>query len=103
MVKGWGRLDLGPALFFLLGGLIVQTLLILHLRGGHFSYTLDDAYIHLALAENLAGGHYGVNLGEYSAASSSILWPLLLIPLLRLCRVYQLASLADVSARTTAA
>ena len=83
MVKGWPA-GLGPALFFLLGGLVVQTLWILHLSGGHFSYTLDDAYIHLALAENLAGGHYGVNHGEHSAAASSIVWPFLLLPLLGL-------------------
>ncbi len=41
-------------------------------------YTLDDPYIHLALAENLARGHYGVNLGEASNPSSSILWPWLM-------------------------
>lgn len=41
-------------------------------------YTLDDPYIHMALAENIARGHFGVNLGEYSNPSSSILWPWLL-------------------------
>ena len=41
-------------------------------------YTLDDPYIHMALAENLARGHFGVNLGEVSNPSSSILWPWLL-------------------------
>ena len=29
--------------------------------GGKIVYTFDDAYIHLALAENIARGHYGVN------------------------------------------
>jgi hypothetical protein len=48
---------------------------------GHFSYALDDPYIHLALAEHLAHGHYGINVGELSTPSSSILWPFLLIPL----------------------
>jgi hypothetical protein len=47
---------------------------------GHFVYALDDTYIHLALAENLAKGHYGLNSQEYSSPSSSILWPFLLIP-----------------------
>jgi hypothetical protein len=47
---------------------------------GHFVYALDDPYIHLALAENLAHGHYGINPGEPSSPSSSILWPFLLIP-----------------------
>jgi len=41
-------------------------------------YTLDDPYIHMALAENIARGHFGVNLAEYSNPSSSILWPWLL-------------------------
>ena len=50
-------------------------------------FTLDDAYIHLAVADqsismsrsktNLSGG-YGVNAGEYSSPSSSIIWPYVL-------------------------
>ncbi len=55
-------------------------LVIRYRQGGHFGYALDDAYIHLALAENLAHGHYGINPGEYSSPSSSLLWPFLLIP-----------------------
>lgn len=68
-------------------GLLLSLLLtaelaaILWLNNGHFLFTLDDPYIHLALAENLLHGHYGVNLQEYSAPSSSILWPLLIAPL----------------------
>lgn len=53
------------------------------LQQGAFTYTLDDPYIHLALAENIARGHYGVNVGELSAPSSSILWPFLLAPFAR--------------------
>lgn len=41
-------------------------------------YTLDDPYIHMALAENIARGHFGVNPGEYANPSSSIAWPWLL-------------------------
>lgn len=41
-------------------------------------YTLDDPYIHMALAENIAHGHFGVNIGEVSNPSSSVLWPWLL-------------------------
>ncbi len=33
-------------------------------RVGPFTYALDDPYIHLALAEEIARGHYGVNPGE---------------------------------------
>ena len=54
---------------------------VLFVNGGGFSYTLDDPYIHLALAENILRGHYGVNLQEFSSPSSSVLWPFLLVPL----------------------
>ncbi len=63
-------------------GLFVATLLgivMVRLRGG-FSYSLDDAYIHLALAQQIAHGHYGINPGEPSSPASSILWPFLLAP-----------------------
>lgn len=52
--------------------------LCLALTQGVFIYTLDDPYIHLALAENITQGHYGINATEMSAPSSSILWPFLL-------------------------
>ena len=60
--------------------IIIQTAIILILNSGHFTYIVDDSYIHLALAENILRGHYGVNLSEYSSPSSSILWPFLLAP-----------------------
>jgi len=64
-----------------LGGLLLWEILrILALNNGLFVYTLDDPYIHLALAENLQNGWYGINVGEFAAPSSSILWPVLLIP-----------------------
>ncbi len=62
----------------------VEVLAILLLNDGHFIYTLDDPYIHLALAKHIAQGHYGINAGEYAAPSSSILWPFLLAPFCRL-------------------
>jgi hypothetical protein len=47
--------------------------------GGSLSFPVDDAFIHLALARNLAlDGVYGVSPHEFTAASSSIGWPLLL-------------------------
>ena len=51
-------------------------------NGGRFTYSLDDAYVHLALAESISGGTYGINVGEPSSPSSSILWPFLLVPLI---------------------
>ncbi len=51
------------------------------LNDGSFLYSLDDAYIHLSLAQRLQHGHYGINASEPSSPSSSILWPELLVPL----------------------
>ncbi len=46
---------------------------------GHWTYPLDDAYIHLSLARNLAEtGVWGIQPGEYAFCSSSPLWTLLL-------------------------
>lgn len=50
------------------------------LNDGHFTFTIDDPYIHLALAENIAQGHYGLEPGEPAAPSSGVLWPFLLVP-----------------------
>ncbi len=47
---------------------------------GFLIYTLDDPYIHLTLASEISRGHYGINPGEYSAPSSSIIWPFILAP-----------------------
>lgn len=43
-------------------------------------YSIDDPYIHLALARQILNGHYGIHPSEVSAPSSSILWPFLLAP-----------------------
>lgn len=51
-----------------------------HLTCGGIVYSLDDPYIHLALAKHIALGHYGINAGEFAAPSSSILWPFLMAP-----------------------
>ena len=69
------------AVIILLLIVFIELFAILHLNTGKFLFTLDDAYIHLALAENLLHGHYGVNINEYSSPSSSILWPFLITPL----------------------
>ncbi len=44
-------------------------------NGGRFIYGLDDSYIHLAMARNIAAhGTYGVVPDAFSSASSSPLW-----------------------------
>jgi hypothetical protein len=48
------------------------------LTGGHLVYTLDDPYIHLAVANSIIHGGYGVNITENSSPSSSILYPYIL-------------------------
>lgn len=63
---------------FLFVAILVEMIAILRLNNGFFVYTLDDPYIHMALAEQIIEGHYGVNSGEFSAPSSSILWPFLI-------------------------
>jgi hypothetical protein len=60
--------------------LVLELAAILVLNEGRFVYTLDDPYIHFALAAQLRHGHYGIHPGEYAAPSSSPLWPLLLAP-----------------------
>jgi hypothetical protein len=57
---------------------LVYSALVMIVASPASFYTLDDPYIHMALAENLARGHFGVNLGEVSNPSSSILWPWLM-------------------------
>ncbi len=59
---------------------LLETAATVKLNEGTFTYSLDDAYIHLALGRQISQGHYGINAGEFSAPSSSILWPLLLSP-----------------------
>lgn len=71
------------ALFALIvGGLVFAALIFAGYfeAGLRIEYPLDDPYIHLAMAEQLAAGGYGVNAGEYAAASSSPLFSFLLLP-----------------------
>ena len=70
--------------FSLLAMFLLFGLAILYVNGGHFAYTLDAPYTHLALAEQISHGTYGLNPGEPAAPSSTILYPLLLVPLLGL-------------------
>jgi hypothetical protein len=68
-----------------LAGLVLSEYIrILAACGGKFIYSLDDPYIHLALAEQIASGGYGINPGEAASPSSSALWPFLLTPFARL-------------------
>lgn len=68
------------AIAFLLTVVAVQSGFILMLDAGHFVSTLDNPYIHLALAQNIREGLCGITLSGNAAPSSSILWPLPLAP-----------------------
>lgn len=70
----------GAAFVFLATGLTLAV--SLSLTGGRLFYGLDDAYIHLSVAETILAGGYGVNAGEYASPSSSILWPWLVAGLM---------------------
>lgn len=76
----------GLAAFLAAATVISAILFVLVLRatGGVFGFTLDDPYIHLALASHILDGHYGINPNEAAAPSSSILFPFLLAALLKL-------------------
>jgi hypothetical protein len=68
-------------MIYLLMPLVVMGVYVfacIHAAHGHFIYSLDDPYIHLALARGIADGFYGINPGEWSSPSSSIAWPLML-------------------------
>ncbi len=61
--------------FFLFYALVLLCVL---LCDHHLIYSLDDAFIHLDVARNILHGTYGINAGEPSSPSSSIIWPWLL-------------------------
>jgi len=80
LLLGTKRLVLWLPIIIFSIGCGLELLMIYFLNNGKLVYTFDDAYIHLAVAENIVKGHYGVNLNEFSASSSSIIWPFLLAP-----------------------
>lgn len=53
---------------------------ILSYNNGIFSYSLDDPYIHLSLAQHIGAGEYSFTHDTHSSPSSSILWPFILTP-----------------------
>ncbi len=66
-----------------------------HAAGGHFAFPLDDTYIGMAIAKNLAQhGVWGVSHYGFSSSDSSILMPVLLIGAYRLVGVDVFAPLA---------
>jgi hypothetical protein len=59
--------------------------------GGHFIYPLDDAYIHMSLAKNIAQhGVFGVTQYDYAAASSAPAWIFLIAFAFKLFGVHEI-------------
>lgn len=74
---GWAPW-LVPALLFAAVTAVAATAAVRQSEG-HLVYSLDDAYIHMAMAKNLARhGVWGVNASGFASASSSPLWTALL-------------------------
>lgn len=58
---------------------------VLKFTNGILSYPLDDTYIHMSIAKNLAQNNtWGINANQFSAASSSILYTVLLAALFKI-------------------
>jgi hypothetical protein len=67
------------SLVCLAAGFLLTVARLLGVTGGHFAYVLDDPYIHMAMAKNLAQhGTWGLHSGQFANTSSSPLWTLLL-------------------------
>jgi hypothetical protein len=73
-------LDASLVVLFWVCAMALGYLGIVLLNDGFFTYTMDDPYIHLAIAEEISHGNYGVNAHEVCAACSSPIWPLFLTP-----------------------
>jgi len=76
-LRGRGPLAVAVAVLLVLVAALVAW--SLPRSGGRLVYALDDAYIHMAMARNLAEhGVYGVTRYGFTSSSSSPLWTLLL-------------------------
>lgn len=80
MTAGFTRHQAFPAAAATLLLMAVLVGVSIHAGGGSLVYSLDDAYIHLSVSEQIAAGGYGINPGELSAPSSSVIWDFLLAP-----------------------
>ncbi len=84
-LRGLLRLRAGVGAAALLGaGLAGLALYLLYAQraAGNFGFPLDDSWIHLQIARNVATGHgWSYNPGEPTGASTTPLWVLLITPL----------------------
>jgi hypothetical protein len=86
---------LGAALAVLFASAAALTARSLAATHGQLIYPLDDTYIQMAIARNLAThGVWGVTPYEFSGAGTSLLWPLLLAAVYRIAGRHDAAPLA---------
>ncbi len=72
------------AWIFLTALLVYSWIRISQLTGGHFCYSLDDAFIHMAVAKNFGlHGVWGITPDAYGSASSSPLFTVILAIIFR--------------------
>jgi hypothetical protein len=64
--------------------LLLELVAVMAAAGGHIVYAIEAPYTDLALAQQIAQGHYGLLPGEPAAPASSILFPFLLAALVPL-------------------
>jgi len=77
MIKKYSALIISVFVFLSTTGIIIYS--SLSRTDGIFFYTLDDPYIHMAMAKNFSlFGVWGVTRHEFTSCSSSPLWTLLL-------------------------
>ena len=82
MSREW---PLAIAILICFGYLWLTEMGILHRTDGVFMYPLDDPFIHMQIARDLAfHGVWGINPGEFASASSSLLYTLLLASLFKI-------------------
>jgi hypothetical protein len=92
------RVSYGPALFAAVPYLVISVIVLIvsyRTSDHHYIYALDDTYIGMAMAKNLAmHGVWGVTPFGFTSSDSSLLFPILLAALYRVGGVNQGAPLA---------
>ena len=74
--KYWDLMVVLLIFWFITLFMLIQTII---LNNGHIIYSLDDAYIHMAIAKNFSKyGVWGVTKKQFSSSSSSLLYSLIL-------------------------